>query len=473
MILAIDLGTTHWKAALITDSGEISRVSRIPTPVVFEDGFPCYAAEAVKQHLRELLANLGPLPPLSAVALTGMAEAGLLVERGTLRPLSSVWPWFDRRALPVFESTRGDFRFADRPAVTGLPDSYKYGIYKLLTLMKTGKYDPDRTAWMGLVSYAAGLLTGACAEDVSLAARTGCLDIHTLRWDEGFLNAIGLRAGMFPRLIRPGEEAGMVSGPGWGIPRGTPVCIGGHDHLCAAYGMGASDQVFLSAGTAQVLLGPAWRTETGTGLSYGPTPGAAPYACLGSIQSAGGSVNYWKRLLYSVADYEDMMQEADTAPVGSGLLWFPYLSGSGAPHLNPDAGGGLIGLRDGTDRGAIIAAVYEGLAFETRYLAEAMRIPDGAAVYCSGGLTLHRRYMRTLANVLKRPVLLPVYEETALYGAARLALCRLGLPGLPDAPVRERLEPDPAESATLERVYLERYLPMMRLVTKPHAPSGR
>ena len=146
MILAIDLGTTHWKAALITDSGEISRVSRIPTPVVFEDGFPCYAAEAVKQHLRELLANLGPLPPLSAVALTGMAEAGLLVERGTLRPLSSVWPWFDRRALPVFESTRGDFRFADRPAVTGLPDSYKYGIYKLLTLMKTGKYDPDRTA---------------------------------------------------------------------------------------------------------------------------------------------------------------------------------------------------------------------------------------------------------------------------------------------------------------------------------------
>ena len=464
MILAIDLGTTNWKAALITHEGRIAQLVRIPTPVMQEDGCPCYEAAAVGDHLAGLLQQCPPgdRSRIDLIALTGMAEAGLIVDRDTLSPLSNVWPWFDRRALPVYEETRADPRFAGRHERTGLPDSYKYGIYKLLTLLGTGRYDKSRVKWMGLVAYAASLFTGQCCEDVSIAARTDCVDLRRGCWDEPFLQSIGLDSGMFPALIPQGGLAGTLREDLYGIRAGTPVCIGGHDHVCASYASGALQQggVFLSTGTAQVVLGPAHAPETASGLSYGPSPCFAPYTCLGSIQSAGGSVNFWKERLYPGEDFATLLREVQAAPVPSGLLYHPYLAGSGAPHLDPNACGTLIGLRDTTSRAGIIAAVYEGIAMETRYLVETMGAQTGM-LYCMGGLTRHTRYMQTLADVLSMTVCVPDMDEGTLYGAARLALDRLGRSALPPLAAARSHAPDTDAHARWNSIFRQLYLPMM------------
>lgn len=463
MILSLDLGTTNWKAAVFTKDGALVHLARIDTPVTQEDGHPCYDPAAMPQHLAALLGRISPdvLAGVSRVALTGMAEAGLILDRKTLAPQSSIWPWFDRRALPLYDRVKDMPPFAGREGVTGLPSSFKYGIFKFLTLLETGRYARENCLWMGLVAYAATLLTGETAEDATIAARTYALSVHTRTWDTDFLAALNLSETNFPRIIAPGGQAGCLKESLFGLKAGIPVHIGGHDHVCAAHACGllASGGVFVSTGTAQVMLGTRSETETASGLSYGPSPAGQPYTCLGSIQSAGGSINHFKELLFPDCDYDTLIAEAEAAPSPSGLLYFPYLGGSGAPHLNPHARGALLGMGNDTTRGAIIAAVYEGVALESRYLLSAMGgAPTGLT--CMGGLTRHRRYMQTLADVTGLPVSVPDMDEGTLYGAARLCA---NLPALAPA---WTCTPNAQRHAEWTNLYNNRYLPLMNLMTE-------
>ena len=473
MILALDLGTPNWKAALIAPQGEVTALASVPTPMAEEDGHPCYDPAAMPSHLRSLLQQL-PTLEVERIALTGMAEAGVMLRRDDLSPLSMIWPWFDRRALPLYEQVKDTPPFSGREDVTGLPNGFKYGIYKYLTLLKSTAFAPENTLWCGLISYAAHLFTGEMAEDETLAARTACLDIRaeSRSWDADFLAKLGLEAANFPRITASGGAVGVTKGTDFGLKAGIPVHISGHDHVCAAHAVGALErgQCFISTGTAQVMFRPAADIDASTGLSYGPCPdygtGTAglPYTCLGSIQSAGGSINYWKKLLFPGEDYAALMAEAAAASP-SGLMYFPYLAGRGAPHLDPHARGGLMGLSDSASRGAIIAAVYEGIALETRTVLSSMGHAPGEGLVCLGGLTRHTAYMQALADVTGSPVQVPQVDEGTLYGAARLAE-----PTLPILAIARTYTPDSRRHAWWTRRYETRYLPMTHLMRTEESP---
>lgn len=468
MILSIDLGTTNWKAALIAPDSSIAALSSIPTPIADQDGHPCYDPHAMPGHLTELFSRFQPgaLQNVSCIALTGMAEAGLMLDRDSLHPLSMIWPWFDRRALPLYNAVANHPPFCGREGLTGLPNSFKYGIYKLLTIRDMQSRRSASFLWCGLISYAALLLTGCCAEDYSLAARTACLNIHRRCWDMDFLHALGLDSNNFPRLIQSGAPVGKTLSNAFGLPTGVPVCISGHDHICAAHAPGALEQsqCFLSTGTAQVMLRATSQTETVSGLSYGPSPVGLAYVCLGSIQSAGGSVNYWKQLLFPEKGFDTLVREAsDAAP--STLLYFPYLAGRGAPHLNPHAHGALLGVEETTTRGQIIAAVYQGLAMETRYILENMGFHDKESICCMGGLTRHEGYLHALADITGARITVPAVDEGTLYGAARLAY-----PTLPPLLPGRCFQPDSHRHAWLSARYQQYFLPLMNLIQTEESP---
>ena len=59
--------------------------------------------------------------------------------------------------------------------------------------------------------------------------------------------------------------------------------------------------------------------------------------------SAGGSLRWWREV--TGLDYEQLVAEAETVPVGSeGLVFLPYLTGERTPHLDPQATGAFVGL---------------------------------------------------------------------------------------------------------------------------------
>ncbi len=459
-VLALDLGTTSWKAGIVDGSDAMPHVARIPTPSLEDAG-------AMLPSLKALLLQLpeDARMAVTRVALTGMAEAGLLLDAKTLLPRSPLLMWHDRRTEAIFAAHRDDPQFADRRAITGLPNSYKYGVYKMLYLLEAAGLSPCETRWLGAVEYAVFLLTGACAAEPTLAARTYAYDILQDCWDEAFLDYAGLAITMLPPLVPSGAPVGEITAlmaREIGLPQRIPVHLCGHDHLCAAYGVGAAlpGRLFGSLGTAQVLL--ATRAEkrldeadTVSGLSFGPTVTGEGLHVLGSIQSAGGSVSLLNRLLYGGDGYGGMLDDAAQMPYGpSGLLYFPYLSGSGAPHLDAAMRGGFLGLSAGTSRGQLALAVYEGIAMESRLILETPAMGHAEALTVSGGLTAHPRFLQAMADVLRLPVTVAGTEEAALLGAARL------VSPLPEPDSAAIHHPCTETSEKYDTLYRGGYLPM-------------
>src|SRR5207247_8267880 len=183
---------------------------------------------------------------------------------------------------------------------------------------------------------------------------------------------------------------------------------------------------------------------------FGPAvPGT--WNAMGGMLSAGGSLRWLREVLGG--DYPTLTEEAAAWPPASeGLLFAPYLTGERTPHADPDVRASFQGLSPGHDRGALVRAVLEGVAYGLRDSLELLRGlgVEAAVGRASGGGARSDLWLRIVASVLGLPLELTEVEEGAAYGAALLAGVRAGV--WCDAAeavaacirVRRTIEPDPA-----------------------------
>jgi xylulokinase len=157
---------------------------------------------------------------------------------------------------------------------------------------------------------------------------------------------------------------------------------------------------------------------------------------LAAVLSGGGSLDWYGRLAATspagtagsselTMDFELMCRMAEAVPAGAeGLLFLPYLTGEAAPHLDPDARGAWFGLTRRHDHRHLARAVIEGVAFAIRGVVEAAASVAGEAreIRVSGGGSHGRIWLRTLADVLGRPLTAVQTRNASARGAALLAV---------------------------------------------------
>ena len=141
----------------------------------------------------------------------------------------------------------------------------------------------------------------------------------------------------------------------------------------------------------------------------------------------------------------------------STLLFHPYLFGS--PH-GPAASAGFLGLRGWHDRGDMLRAVIEGIAFNHRVHVDSLR--DGfapAKAVLTGGISRNPVFAQMFADVLGMPVTVTETEEAAAWGTALCAGSGAGLFASPRHDPRDidaigsTYVPDPVRSAALDERY--------------------
>ena len=419
ILIGIDLGTTHVKVGAYTDKGSLVALAKERTPVETPAlGWAEHPADALWSLITDGLAKVAAsLPagsgPVRGIGVAGMAEAGLLIERGG-RPLTPIYAWHDRRAEGYVAAWQQGARAEELFRTTGIQPSSKCPLIKLQWVRDHRSEAFERAwKWLHVPDYIAYCLTGDVGTDLSLAGRTMAFDIHRKVWCEWILASAGIDASLWPTPRPATVPIGALLqsvAEMTGLPERIPVVIAGHDHLCGAAAVGVVEEgrTVDSLGTAESLISVRERIHPSElydeGYNYGCHVASGKYYVLGGFSGSGASLEWWMDRLgapLGEGRYEWLMARLGEASAGpTGLLHLPYLRGSGPPHKDPTAKGALFGIFEGVSASTWLKAVIEGLCCESRRILDAMAVPEGESVTVIGGGTNNRHWLQLKADVL-------------------------------------------------------------------------
>jgi xylulokinase len=446
-LVGLDVGTTAVKALVLSPDGEV--VGRAEEGYELSIPRPGWAEQDPEDWVRAAETALDRLEVTDAtVGFTGQMHGlvALDAERVVLRPAIL---WNDQRTAAECAEIEERIGLARLVELTGNRALPGFTAPKLLWVRR---HEPEVYARIAHVllpkDYVRLRLSGELATDVADASGTLLFDVAARRWSEEVLAALEVPADWLP----PVGESTAVAGAG--------------DQAAGALGVGVHEPgpVSVVIGTSGVVFAPL--------AAYSPDPAgrahvfchAAPGAwhAMGVMLSAAGSLQWFRNALAPDADYEQL--DADAArwgPGAEGVTFLPYLAGERTPHADPGARAAFTGLSLRHDRGALVRAVLEGVAYGLRDSLELLRglgcATDVGRV--SGGGARSGLWLRIVASVLGLPLQRTVVEEGAAYGAALLAGVAAGeFSSVDEAVARcvrvlDEIEPDPE----WQRIYEDGY----------------
>jgi sugar (pentulose or hexulose) kinase len=439
-LLGVDVGTTHCKAGLFGEAGEIIRLDSLPMhSLKAPSGYVYYETDEVFENVIELLRIVTKSlkgKKITSIGISSMAESGLLLERANGEARSPIIPWYDMSSLSQSEQVKRVADPLERFCKTGIRVSSKCSLIKVLWLKDQGFEIDNGMVWLSVADYIVYRLTGILGTDFSLAGRTYAFRIDQNEWDTTWLKEWGLPEGLFPPATQSGELVGRLLqsvSTLLDLPQGLPVVLAGHDHICGALGAGIikPGSIFDSMGTAESLFGAIpegilGEKEFASGLSFGRHVVAGQMYWMGGLSASGGSVEWLRMILRQPKlSYEELGFLENEMGIEPGeILYFPYLSGSGSPHTDSTVQAALIGIQSTHNRADLLKAIFEGTAYEIETARQAAVNVLGYPmdeVIAAGGGTRSRRWLQIKADISGcRYKVLP-FSETTLLGAAILA----------------------------------------------------
>jgi xylulokinase len=267
------------------------------------------------------------------------------------------------------------------------------------------------------------------------------------------LEALGVDPDWLPEVVESPTRTGETSD-------GIPVAAGAGDQAAGAVGVGVD-----RPGPLSVVLGTSGVVFAAQ-EAYGADPEGRVHAfchaipgtwhAMGVMLSAAGALRWLRDVTDPSAEFGALVAEAGAwAPGAEGLTFLPYLAGERTPHADPDARGAFAGLSLRHDRGALVRAVLEGVAYGLRDSLDLVRETGAPAEIgrVSGGGARSDLWLRIVASVLELPLQRVAVQEGAAYGAALLGGVAGDVFADPQEAVAacvrpgEIIDPDPAWSA--------------------------
>lgn len=406
-LVGLDVGTTGAKAVAISTSGEVLAKAEEPYPLSIPQ--PGWAEQDPEDWWRageRALAAVGA-GGAAAVGLTGQMHGLVLLDEAD-RALRPAILWNDQRTgaeRVEIEERVGLERLVELTGNRALPG------FTAPKLLWVRRHEPDVWAHAAHVllpkDYVRLRLTGERVTDAADASGTLLFDVRGRRWSEEVCGALGIPSAWLPP-VRESTEVGAAG-----------------DQQAGALGVGVTEPGPLSIvlGTSGVVLaclpGYAADPEARIHVFCHALPGA--WEAMGVMLSAAGSLRWLRDVVGG--SYDELIAEAGRWPAGAeGLAFLPYLQGERTPHADPNARGSFTGLSLRHDRGALVRAVLEGVAYGLRDSLELLRAlgVEPTVGRVSGGGARSDLWLRIVASVLGVPLERTAAEEGAAFGAALL-----------------------------------------------------
>jgi glycerol kinase len=440
-ILALDQGTTSSRAIVFGLTGRpVASAQRefkqfYPQPGWVEHD-PLEILESQITVARQALEKSPG--EVQGIGITNQRETVVIWERSSGKPVHNAIVWQDRRTAGFCDELKN--RGLEKTLIekTGLlVDPYFSGT-KLAWLLENvpglrTRAEAGELAFGTVDSWLIWNLTGGKvhATDVTNAARTLMLNIHTLEWDAEILEILNV-----PRAVLPEVRASSGSFGDAEMLGGLPILGAAGDQHAALFGQACLEPgmakntygtgCFMLMNTGEKLIPshnkllttPAWKLEKTT------------FALEGSVFIAGAIVQWLRDEMQFFSSAAEVELLASSVNDNAGVYIVPAFAGLGAPHWDAYARGTILGLTRGSGKAHIARAALESIAYQTRDLLEAMQKDSGIQLKelrVDGGATQNNLLMQFQADILNVPVVRPAVTETTALGAAYLAGLALGV----------------------------------------------
>jgi len=448
-IIAHDVGTSGNKAVLVGTDGRIHGKCSVPFQVHYPGA--CRAEQepadwwkAIAETTRGLLQQTG-VSPNQILCVTHCAQMlGIVPMSAKTGSLGRAIIWLDSRAS--VQAQRMMRKFIDARVfalIAGAPMCGRDCIPKLLWLKDEEPNLYRKTDFfVDTNGYLLYRTTGNMVMEWTGASVVG-MDLKTKQWMKGVMRYVGLDPAKLPPLVRSTDKVGGLTPEAageLGLLQGTPVIAGAGDAPCAAVGSGAVREgaAHICIGTS-ALLGVVTsrrpKGKCGVATIHSADPNKA--FLIGESQTAGACLEWAAKHLYSGdANAPDvfaaMDRIVDKVPAGShGLIFTPWMYGERAPITDCNARSSFLNLSGQHRREDMIRAVYEGVAYNIRWLVEIVSgefgfpLPKLRAI---GGGAKSAAWMQMLADVTHRRIeTVPDPKEAGAVGAALVAAVGLGI----------------------------------------------
>ncbi len=442
VVLGIDLGTQGLKVIAVRadDAGLIGAAAAAVPSLTPAPGWLEQQPEDWWRSLCRLLPQLLRQHDISPEQVAGIGLSGHMHSIVPLRTDGSIahncLVWADTRSQPQASRLAAELQGQLwNPAIA------PYSLAKLLWLREQQPLVYGETAVVLFPKdYLRWRLLGAFATDYSDASASLMWDFAARQWDENLLAQLGIPAHLLPPAADSSAASGALSTQAaaeLGLLPGTIVAQGGGDAACAVVGAGIADvdTLLINAGTAVQVIE----------LIDKPTPFAAERAirylfelgidgrcfAIGALNSAGHSLDWWRRLLNPAQSHTDMEALAAKQPGGADApIFLPWLQGTGTPFLLDGPYGSFVQLSATADQAAMTRAVYDGVAMGIRLCAEAL---VGEAALASkqllftGGVPKSLLMRQILSGVFGREIRCRSFSDMSALGAAAHAAVAAGL----------------------------------------------
>lgn len=527
-MLAIDLGTSGPKVAVVSVEAEVLGWETERTALHLSEGGGaeqdpedwwraiCVASRAVLEATG-LSGGRSADGKARIVAVSVTAQwAGTVAVDGEGKALRPAITWMDSRGARYMDAHCG-----------GALRVEGYGVSKLVRWIRrtggapslVGKEPTAHLLWLRhnepeVFAAAAHFLepkdwinrrlTGratATTDSICLHWITDNRDIGAIAYDDALVEQLGVPRAKLPELVAAtdviaeltagaAEDLGLAplvtGGAAVQVMGGTP------DVHSAAVGSGAvgDGELHLYFGTSSWLSGHTRAKKIDLFHNIASLPSALPgrYLIGDSQETAGACFEHLRdHLLFpddglSGPPPEDFFERAEAlaaaAPAGSrGLIYTPWLYGERCPTPDHTIRAGFHNLSLASTRGELLRSVYEGVAFNTRWLLQYVEKFVGRpapSIRFIGGGASSALWSQILADVLDRPI-----EQVAqpracnARGAALLASLGLNYLKVEDIPARVRVARRYEPRADARAVYDANFAAFLDIYAKNKAIHRR
>lgn len=478
--LAHDVGTSGCKAVIVTGDGKLVATAYAPYPTHYPK--PLWAEQdpedwwhGVVQTTHSVLTSSGVNPQeIQGMAFsTQMVNAIPVDARG--KPLRPCISWLDGRAWDearfVMRKVGGArvFSLIVGSALTGKDLLPKYLWLK--------HHEPEvYTAAAAIVDCSSYLLfraVGKLVYEWSTASVTGLFNLKSKTWDTTLIRFFGLDPEKFPDLVQAHTKVGSLTSQAaeeLGLPAGLPVYAGAGDAMSAAVGCGAvgEGEAHLCLGTSGFVgIVTARRVVGKRGIVSIQSADPDKLLLIAETETAAACLRWAVKEIYGrqpdPTAFDLMNQEVAGETPGCGdLIFTPWMYGERCPIADESLRAAFINLGANHTRAQMARAIYEGVAFNIRWILDSISDYFGfkaEPLRVLGGGALSPVWMRIMADVCQRTLeIVPNPQEISAIGAGLIAALGSGLyPSYESlkalVPVESVVKPDLTWQPTYERLY--------------------